>query len=261
MRARKIHVCADDAGWREADDACLLALAREARISAISLLVDGESASDWRRHSLPSSCSLGLHFQLNWTADAGSQGLLGLIARSQLRMVSKVEIEARLQSQLAHFETLAGCPPDFVDGHQHVHMFPVVREVLLRVLDARYGRNARPAVRSTCSTIWRGRKAALINLLGGKDLHRELCAGAWHCNQDFAGIYDFSGGRKFPDLMRAWLGQLPDGGMIMVHPGSADHPEHGRARAAEAAYLESQGWRDDVAANELCLAAFSPERV
>lgn len=50
------------------------------------------------------------------------------------------EIAAEIGRQLDAFEEAAGRPPDFVDGHQHVHALPGIRRVLLDVLTRRGGR-------------------------------------------------------------------------------------------------------------------------
>lgn len=48
------------------------------------------------------------------------------------------EIAAEITRQLDAFEEALGRPPDFVDGHQHVHVLPGVRRALLDILVRRY---------------------------------------------------------------------------------------------------------------------------
>ena len=41
----------------------------------------------------------------------------------------------KLITQWNHFIEATGKTPDFVDGHQHVHQFPVIRDVLVEFLN------------------------------------------------------------------------------------------------------------------------------
>jgi chitin disaccharide deacetylase len=43
-------------------------------------------------------------------------------------------LEGEISSQLQKFITAFGRLPDFIDGHQHVHLFPQIREALLTVV-------------------------------------------------------------------------------------------------------------------------------
>ena len=42
------------------------------------------------------------------------------------------------------------------------------------------------------------------------------------CNPGFAGAYDFTGQHDFGVLMAGFLDGLPDGGLVMCHPGHVD---------------------------------------
>jgi hypothetical protein len=43
-----------------------------------------------------------------------------------------------------------------------------------------------------------------------------------HYNPAFSGAYDFKRDNNFAKLMRGFLGQLPDRGLAMCHPGFVD---------------------------------------
>src|SRR5215211_4736326 len=57
-----------------------------------------------------------------------------MIARALAGRLPREEISAEIERQLDGFEAAFGRAPDFVDGHQHVHVLPGVRSELLRVL-------------------------------------------------------------------------------------------------------------------------------
>lgn len=241
---RRIAVCVDDAGWSEANDAVILGHLQRREVSAVSVLIEGPSAPDWRGHRLPDSASIGLHLSLTWSPAEGSRGLGALLLQSQLRRLSQADLQTRLLGQLQRFETLLGRPPEFVDGHQHVHAFPTIATTLLTVLERRYG-DARPALRSIRSARWRGAKASVLNQLGGNALQALLHREAWPGNRDFAGVYPFDRRHTYGQRMRSWLRDLGDAGLIMCHPGVAELPEHGDARQQESRYLRSTEWLQD----------------
>jgi predicted glycoside hydrolase/deacetylase ChbG (UPF0249 family) len=106
-----------------------------------------------------------------------------------------------------------------VDGHQHVHHLPIVREVLLEALEDRYGsEKARIALRICVAKRWRGVKAAIVAATGAGGLSRLAAEGGHPVNSDFAGVYDFASGADLPALWDGWAaslaGPLP---LIMCH--------------------------------------------
>src|SRR5258708_29464045 len=54
-----------------------------------------------------------------------------LLRAGLLRRLDPEIIRAELMVQLAAFNDLFGRAPDFVDGHQHAQLFPVVRDAFL----------------------------------------------------------------------------------------------------------------------------------
>ena len=257
MTLRRIILCADDAGWSEATDRVIADHAMAGQISAVSVLVRGPNAPYWKDTKLPDTCSLGLHLSLTWSPEYGSRDLGGLIVRAFARRLPSSWVRAEVDDQIDRFAALFGRLPDFVDGHQHVHILPGIREALFDVLGSHYPASARPAIRSPLSHRWRGIKAAGINRLGAKSFDRQLKGGGWATNLDFAGVYDLSTTYPYRERMRSWLATIQSGGLIMVHPGCADLPEHGPARAAEAAYLASTEWARDREEESIQLFPFT----
>ena len=259
---RQLFVCADDGGWHAPTDKVLIALASQGRLSAVSLLVDGPNIQAWRdiTNSEP-GLNLGLHFALTWTPERGSSDLAALIRQSLLGRLNINEINDRLNHQLDRFEETLGRPPAFLDGHQHVHTLPGIRDAVLRTLAERYPTDKRPAIRSTVPLQWRGTKAAVIAALGGLGMKKRLRQQGWASNPDFAGVYNFAKPHSFRLHIQSWISQLADGGLLMVHPGSSALPEHGHARQAEALYLAGNQWQDDLAAAHCRIAKENPNKI
>jgi len=136
------------------------------------------------------------------------------LARAWLRRFEPTALRDLIRRQFDRFEDLTGHAPAFIDGHQHVHQFPQIRETLLQEAAARYP--ARPALRST-RPFARDHKPRLIHPLGGQHLDRH--SDGWRKNPCFGGVYDFK-----PDAAtlaghwQRWLAAAPDGSVIMCHP-------------------------------------------
>ena len=249
---RRVVLCADDFGQGAGVDAGILRLAAARRLTAVSCLACG---SRWEADApallaRADSLDLGLHLDLtDGGAGAPPVGLGRLVARSYARQLDPRGVERIVGAQLDAFERVARRPPDFVDGHRHVHQLPVVREALLRALRARYG-PAMPFVRCTVPRRWRGAKALVIAALGGLALRRALRREGVPHNRDFAGIYDFDPRADYPGLMRGWLAGVEDGGLLLCHPGlpgsESDDPI-AEARATELRHLESPAFAEDCA--------------
>ena len=130
---------------------------------------------------------------------------------------------AELTAQIAAFTALFGRAPDYVDGHQHVQLFPQVRDAFLGAVktaapDAwvRQGGRRLPLAQRIGEP-----KALLLDLLSAK-FRRRAASQQIAFNAGFAGAYDFSRAADFGGLLRRFLSGLPDGGLVMCHPGFVD---------------------------------------
>ncbi|XP_051514691.1 carbohydrate deacetylase [Myxocyprinus asiaticus] len=144
----KLVVTGDDFGYCERRNQGIVDCFKAGGISNVSLLVNAVSAkhaSDLaKRYHIP----IGLHANLSEGLPVsrelkgstllnkdgffhGKMGFRDVLQSGQLKM-SEVEVE--LRAQVNHFFELVGHMPDHMDGHQHVHVLPEVREVFARVL-------------------------------------------------------------------------------------------------------------------------------
>jgi chitin disaccharide deacetylase len=168
----------------------------------------------------------------------------------------KKALAAEFAAQLHAFTDGAGQWPDHIDGHQHVHHLPVVRDVFVRaVLDMK----VEVAVRSTARPLGPRSevKRALIARSGGMTLERLLQRHTIRHNRWLLGVYDFEV-MDYRGLMQGWLANLQfDGGLLFCHPGAADpQPDAiAPARSRELAYLSSAAFEDDLAAAHVSLGS------
>lgn len=278
--ARPIVVCADDFGLAPGVSAAIVELIRTGRLSATSCMTP---LPDWRRSAprlrdtiAAHPADVGLHLTLTdhvpLTAARGLEcdrrlpPLGRLLPAALAHALPHEAVRDELKAQLDAFEDAWGDAPDYVDGHQHVHILPGVREVLLDELARRYPANAvwvRDCFEAPLRSLRRGTalpKALLISALG-RALRRQLEQRGVPHNDGFSGLHDFSGRRPFGTLMRAFLSGVGPAPLVHVHPGRVDAELIAcdpltTPREAELAYLASDGFVDDLAAAGLRPARF-----
>ncbi len=234
---RRVTLCADDYGIAPGVNRAICDLIARKRLNATSVMVVGpgigRSEVAALKDALASNpdCAVGLHTTLTAPfhpltmyfrpLNGGLFLPLGNTLRtSLLRRLDPEMLRAEIAAQLAQFTDLFGKAPDYADGHQHVQLFPQVREAFI------------DAVKTAAPQAWVrqcGRehstlanpKALLLDILSAK--FRRLCARANIAfNPGFAGAYDFTKAAGFAALMDGFLKSVPDGGLVMCHPGFVD---------------------------------------
>ena len=247
-----VIVNADDYAMDEGVDMAILALAERGSVTAASAMVLSPSWRDAGRRLLDVKADRGLHLDLtSHFALGGPKALPRLMGDAFAGRLDRSAIRHTIGRQLDLFEAVTKTPPDFVDGHQHVHQLPVVREVMLSALKAQYGAAAsRIGIRLCVARRWRGVKAAVVNATGATALARLIAGRGNLTNTDFAGVYSFSPSADFHSLWRGWLsGLVGERPLIMCHvavrePARAPLDPIRRARIGEWQWLGSQGFRD-----------------
>lgn len=234
----RIALCLDDLGLHAGVNAAAAALARLGRLNAVSCMV---GAAHWRgaRDAL-AACStagadIGLHLDLTEAPlRLSRQALPVLILRSHAHVLAPGALRDEIEAQLDAFEAVRGRPPDHVDGHQHVHQLPQVRDALVEVLQRRY-RGNRPWLRSTRHAanlvppagqpLAAALKPRVIEALGAAGLARLAALHGHRQNGRLLGVYDFSGGQAaYRAWLQAWLIAARDGDLLMCHAATEPVP-------------------------------------
>lgn len=235
MTKKRIVLCADDYGQAEPISLGILNLVRQRRLTAVSCMVNSVY---WQDHaneliSHKNRVSVGLHFNLTeggslsvaYRQQLGTvfRSLPSLIAAAVSRQLPQAVVVAELNAQLDAFIEGFGCPPAFIDGHQHVHQLPVVRDALFEVYQQRFSpkeayiRLAKPKIRP--SYFWKDSKKIVLNLLGASEFKKRLLAQAIPHNTSFSGMYHFSQRQDYSQLFTSFLQESEDCGLVMCHPG------------------------------------------
>lgn len=244
---RSLCICVDDLGLHPGINAAAFALARAGRVQALSCMVGAPAWDAAARTFREELAGKGQALDMGWHLDLSEhpltlapQPLQQLILRSTLRRLDPQALRRELAAQLDAFCRSLGRLPDFVDGHQHVHQLPQVREALMDLLQAR---GARPWLRSTRRADEPlGSKAWLIQRLGQAALARQARARGLPQNEHLLGVYDFQGGEaRYQSLLQGWLAVARSGDLLMTHPSAAPDPRDpiGAARRAECAVLSA----------------------
>ena len=157
-----------------------------------------------------------------------------------------------MNEQLDLFVSVMGRLPDFIDGHQHVHTFPVIRDVFIAVIQNRFQDNL-PYVRSISPmlhTANSGPKALVVQGISS-GFAQALDRYRIQHNTAFGGMYNLTVEKPYRQFMKRWLQEAPSGTMIMCHPGKESaqtttdpHPE---ARVQEYTYFSSDVFQEDCA--------------
>lgn len=248
--SKGLILCADDFALHAGASQGIAQLAARGCISATSVMT---LSPRWpqdvaRLQELRGRIDVGLH--LDWTSafavGAGHGMSLGAAMRKAvLGAISPSHAGVVIERQLDAFEAHWKAPPDFVDGHQHVHQFAGIRQALVEVLRRRYDPLADPRPYLRLSRPPAGLadlKSRVIAAMGASALERIAVSARFKCAPALLGVYDFAGSAsRHARLMDVWLGAAPAGGIVMCHPAleaEAGDPI-GRARAQEYAYLAS----------------------
>lgn len=218
-----------------------------------------ERASGLKALAEAEGVEVGLHLTLTdqalLTAPFGSRrpGIGALLQRSHLGGLDRPGLEKEITAQLDRFEQAYGEMPAFIDGHQHVHLLPGVREALIGVLLHRYPNRPKPWIRScadpTGAILHRAQargKGLLLSWLD-RGLARMARKNGLKQNHGFRGVYDFAQHADFTAIFPDFLEPSREGLLVHCHPGIPDARLTERdglinSRASELAYFASDAF-------------------
>jgi len=238
-RAR-IWLCADDYGISPSVNAAIRDLIAHGRINATSVMVAAPSFHQSEAMTLDAlntgtrRVAIGLHVTLTAPFRPLSAGfertyadqflpLLPALVLAIMRRFRHAQLVAEITAQFDAFVTAFGRAPDFVDGHQHVQLFPQIRDAFLTVAKAKAplawvrqcGRIV-PLAKRLADT-----KGLLLDVLS-RGFCRQAAQLAVRTNAAFAGTYDFAADVNYAKLFPTFLADLPDNSVVMCHPGIVD---------------------------------------
>jgi chitin disaccharide deacetylase len=236
---RTLTLCLDDFGLHEGVTDAAITLAKMGRLHALSCMVGGPAwkvAAERLRTHLPApvlaSLDVGLHLDLTeYPLREHARSLPSLILAAYTGRLKAADMRAEINQQLDAFEAAMGQPPAHVDGHQHVHQLPVVREALLYVLRKRGPH--RPWLRCTQPTPAArtsqpaGRKPHIIRRLGADALRQLADEHGFAQNGHLLGVYDFNPSPEaYRKRLKGWLRDAQSGDVLMCHASARTKAPH-----------------------------------
>jgi len=238
--ARRIWLCADDFGISPAVNTGIRDLVVRGRLNATSALVAAPSfhraeAVELDALNAPARrVAIGLHLAFTAPLRPLSKGFKALregafpplVTTARLALTYRFEYAAlvgEVAAQMQRFLDTFGRAPDFVDGHHHVHLLPQISDAVLEVIPGA----APSAWLRQCGRVvplaqrFSDPKGLLLDLLSYR-FRRRAAARGLRTNPAFAGTYEFDAAANFAALFPRFLDCLPDGSVVMCHPGFVD---------------------------------------
>ncbi|WP_186420914.1 ChbG/HpnK family deacetylase [Bosea sp. CS1GBMeth4] len=236
---RSFVLCADDFALTEGVSRSILTLLAAGKLSATGAMTN---RPHWRNlagelAAFSGKADLGLHLNLTCAAPLsamptvaprGALPKLGELAPLALRSgAARREIAGEVARQLDAFERHLGRQPDFVDGHQHVHVLPGIRRAVLDAVARRYPQgsvylrdpsDSVAAIRARRVAV--GKALTVAGLAAG--LRRAAARRGIPTNRGFAGFSPFDVKRPFADDLQAFLVRPGRAHLVMCHPGHVD---------------------------------------
>ena len=252
-------LCADDYALTPAVSAGILEALSAGRLSATSVMTTRPNwpAAAPALRRFDGRADIGLHLDLTLGpakgrmphfAPTGNFAPIGKLLVRSLRghfaePDAQREVRQEIGRQLDAFEAEFGRPPDYLDGHQHVHALPGIRDAVLAECAARHLASRLwlrdPADRST-AIIRRAvevPKALLITRLS-MGFAAAARSHGFAVNQGFAGFSSFNAARDFGrDFARYLMAPGPTH-LVMCHPGHVDDELRGLDPAQHSRFNE-----------------------
>jgi predicted glycoside hydrolase/deacetylase ChbG (UPF0249 family) len=274
---RPIVLCADDYGLAPGLSHAIIELLSRRRLSATSCMT---LSPYWPELAplLDGVCAkvdVGLHLTLTdhqplgplpCLAPDGRMPPLGrLLRRAFARRLDRAEIAAELRRQLDAFVAARGRPPDFVDGHQHVHLLPGVREEVMALLSGPLAGRAylRSCWEPPAQILARRVGVAKAMFIAGLSLplRRAALRKRIPVNDGFRGVVDYARPGDYAAIFPRFLRGAGERPIIMCHPGRVDPALEAAdpltdARQREYDYFASAVFPADLAAAHCRLARF-----
>jgi predicted glycoside hydrolase/deacetylase ChbG (UPF0249 family) len=275
-KPRRIWLCADDYGISPGVNRAIRDLIERGRLNATSAMMVGPAIDRAEIDALEAAakasprCAIGLHVTLSapfrpltmhFRPLDGDMFLPfpKLLRAGLIRRLDREIIYAEVKAQLAAFVQAFGRAPDFADGHQHTQLYPQIRDGFIDAVReaapnawVRQGGRDLPLPRRLASP-----KALVLDVLSAQFRRHAQRAGLAF-NPGFAGAYDFTRDVDFGGLMRQFIEGLPDGGLVMCHPGFVDDTLRSLdpmtdVREREHDFLASDAFPKLLAANNVTL--------
>lgn len=191
--------------------------------------------------------AIGLHLTLtNFLPLSGVQPMCSFrrrLTQSFMGGVDKGKLQRELDAQLNAFIDVIGRVPDYIDGHQHIHFLPVVREWLVARRDLLISpRGNSPWLRGEpdarlATSLAQRAKISLVQRMA-RGFNTEMQAAGYAIKGPLTGFYERGKPNGFADALRYFRSHAPRDAVVMCHPGHSDAILRARDRLMMAREVE-----------------------
>ena len=255
MTEKLISICSDDFGQNQSIDEGILKLVSLGRLQAVTVFTEGQG---WalrasKLKAFESQIDIGIHLNLTepFVGSEQKSSLNSLLLRSHLRLLNKEAIKNSFRQQIQLFKSQMNRLPDFLDGHQHVHAFPIINQALQEVIQEFWGENSPLYVRDSSKLNLQSDGFLLKKIIlhiACRGLTAKMNKIHVTTNSAFTGVYDFAPKANYANLVQGWLKSAANHTLMMCHPAcnpkSDKDPLH-EARVNEFNYLSSDAFLAD----------------
>lgn len=254
--SKKIKICADDFGISENVNNGILHLLSRKVINATSCMPTMpyfENGVKSLKNIYNASIDVGIHLNLTegtpfTEAKSLSKNktflpLSKLLLKSQLRAIKYNDVYTELKAQMNSFIEQWGDLPDFIDGHQHIHHFPIIRKAIIDLYKEFGMYKKQTYIRSTYNMNKSDLKSLIIYHSGAKKLNNLLLKNNIKHNSNFAGVYALESNEEdFRAVILKAYDEIENDGIIMCHPAIDIDPNDpiAQSRVNEFNYFQSE---------------------
>ncbi|WP_295809949.1 ChbG/HpnK family deacetylase [uncultured Nitratireductor sp.] len=223
--ARSVWLIADDYGFSPGVSQCIRTLLEKERLSGTGCMT---LFDDWQTEACAlarttGDFAVGMHLTLT-DFPALSTGETMPELKKLLAHPAASTIAAEADAQLSRFREAFGRDPDFIDGHQHVHFLPPVRQWLAKRFagvptSQRPWLRGAPTLRAAPALV---KAKIVVARLLARGFDAEMRRHGFTVEGPLCGFYDWRRSGAFARALDLFLDQAPDDSVIMCHPGTVD---------------------------------------
>lgn len=239
MTDNHLSICADDFGITSNVNLAILNLVKKKSLTEVSCIALTKSFEfdAIKLKEYKNDINIGLHLTLTDFEPLSGNSFLKkenkmlsvkeLFSKCMFNKIPDIYFLEEINLQIEKFKNILGFYPDFIDGHQHIHQFPVISRCLIKILkekkidDKIWIRNSSENLSSILVRRVSILKCLTLSMIGNLFKNR-LIKENIKTNNGFSGIYDFSKKRDYANLFEKFIIKNSNNHLIMVHPGFSD---------------------------------------
>tara|TARA_Y100000992_G_scaffold215645_1_gene148795 strand:- start:48 stop:863 length:816 start_codon:yes stop_codon:yes gene_type:complete len=241
---KKVCICADDFGLSDSISEGVIDLAKKKRIQAVSCIVNKKPFLKYYKKLIKyrKNLDIGLHINLTENEKGVNlrfNNLYNTLKSLFLIIFKKKLIKKEIVIQIRKFEKYFKFKPNHIDGHHHIHQYPIIRSLIVNCV-----KNFDPFIRQSGDKFFNilSRKisilkAIIISFFCNK-LKCILKKNNLKYNKSFSGIYNFKINKNYKSNFYKFLKKISNQHILMCHPAKKKFNDNYKDTILEARFKE-----------------------